>query len=97
MSVMVLVNFHAAEGKAEALLPLLQQGREVSQKADGCEGFDLYQRQDEPHKFVFVERWASLEAHHANMADNIVATGHLKSLLPLLAEPIDNGVLRDVG
>jgi len=29
MSVMVIANFQAAEGKAEALLPLLQHGRDI--------------------------------------------------------------------
>ncbi|HEY8691252.1 MAG TPA: antibiotic biosynthesis monooxygenase family protein [Chloroflexota bacterium] len=96
MSVMVIANFQAAEGKGEALLPLLQEGRDISRQAEGCEAFDLYQRQDDLHKFVFVERWASLEAHHANMAKNVVATGHLDKLLPLLSAPIDNGVMRAV-
>ena len=96
MSVMVIANFQAAEGKGEGLLPLLQEGRDISRQAEGCEAFDLYQRQDDSHKFVFVERWTSLEAHHANMAHNIVATGHLDKLLPLLSAPIDNGVMRAV-
>ena len=96
MSVMVIVNFEAAEGKAEALLPLLRQGQAFSRNAAGCESFELYQRQDEPRKFVFLERWTSLEAHHANMQANIVATGHLAKLLPLLNGPIDNGVIQPV-
>lgn len=94
MSVMVIVNFQAAKGNAEALLPLLQEGRELSRNAAGCESFELYQRQDDPHKFVFLERWTSLEAHHANMERNIVATGHLAKLMPLLNGPIDNGVIQ---
>ena len=46
---MGIANFLAAEGKAEALLPLLQHGRDISRTAVGCEAFDLYQRQDDPH------------------------------------------------
>ena len=96
MSVMVIVNFEAAEGKAEALLPLLQGGQAFSRNTEGCESFELYQRQDDPRKFVFLERWTSLEAHQANMQRNIVGTGHLAKLLPLLNGPIDNGVIQPV-
>ena len=93
MSVMVVVNFRASEGNAEALLPLLQEGRDISRGADGCESFELYQRGDDPHKFMFLERWSSLAAHHANMANNIVASGHLAQFMPLLIGPPDNGII----
>jgi quinol monooxygenase YgiN len=92
MSLTVIVNFRAAEGKAEALLPLLRTGRDFSLKAEGCEAFDLYQGEDDPHQFVMVERWTSLEAHHANFETNVRASGHLDKILPLLSEPIRSGV-----
>lgn len=93
MSVDVVVNFQASDGNAERLLPLLLEGRDFSRRAEGCEAFDLFQRQDDPHKFMFVERWTSIDAHHANMAQNVVASGHLAKLLPLLVGPPDNGVI----
>ena len=88
MSVTVIVKFRAAEGNAEALLALLHQGRDFSLRAEGCEAFDLYQGQDDPHRFAIVERWTSLEAHHANVEQNVKASGHLGKILPLLGEPI---------
>ena len=96
MSVNVVVNFQASDGNAESLLPLLREGRDLSRKADGCEAFDLFQRKDDPHKFMFMERWTSIDAHHANMAANIVASGHLAKMLPLLVGPPDNGVIETV-
>lgn len=96
MSVNLVVTFQASEGNAERLLPLLREGRDLSRQAEGCEVFDLFQRQDDPHKFMFIERWTSIEAHHANMAQNIVASGHLAKLLPLLVGPPDNGVIESV-
>jgi heme oxygenase (mycobilin-producing) len=96
VSVNVVVNFQASEGNAELLLPLLREGRDVSRKAQGCEAFDLCQRQDDPNKFMFIERWASIDDHHANMAANIVASGHLAKLIPLLVGPPDNGVIEYV-
>jgi hypothetical protein len=43
---------------------------------------------------MFLERWASVEAHHENMANNIVASGHLSRIIPLIVGPLDNGVIR---
>ena len=48
---------------------------------------------DEPDRFMFFERWATRDAHERNMADNIVASGHLAKLLPLLAGPPDASFL----
>ena len=96
VSVNVVVNFQAADGSRELLLPLLRAGRDISRRAEGCERFDLFQRQDDPDKFMFLERWTSIDAHHANMAQNIVATGHLANLLPLLVAPPDNGVIESI-
>lgn len=96
MSVTVVVNFQASEGNAEALLPLLRKGRDFSREAEGCEAFDLFQRQDDPHKFMFIERWTSIEAHHANVSDNVVASGHLAKIMLLLVGPPDNGVIEVV-
>jgi quinol monooxygenase YgiN len=96
VSVNVVVNFQASDGNIDLLLPLLREGRDLSRKAEGCEVFDLFQRQDDQHRFMFFERWSSIEAHHANMAQNIVASGHLAKVLPLLVGPPDNGVIEPV-
>jgi quinol monooxygenase YgiN len=96
VSVNVVVNFQASNGNIEPLLALLREGRDLSRKAEGCEDFNLFQRQDDPHKFMFIERWTSIDAHHANMAENIVASGHLAKILPLLTGPPDNGVIESV-
>lgn len=93
MSVDVVVNFHALPGKADELRPLLQRGRDISEGAPGCESFQLFQRQDDEHKFMFVERWRSIDEHHHNMVENIVGSGHFAKLLPLLVGPPDNGVI----
>ena len=96
MSVTIVVNFQAAEGNAANLAALLQQGRDFSRKADGCESFEVYQRQDDPNKFMFLEQWTSLDAHHENVAKNVVGSGHLAKITALLTEPPDNGVVKAV-
>ena len=96
MSVTIVVNFQAAEGNAEQLLALLQQGRDFSRKAEGCESFEVFQRQDDPNKYMFLEQWVSLDAHHENVAKNVIASGHLAKITALLTEPPDNGVVQAV-
>jgi quinol monooxygenase YgiN len=96
MSVNVVVNFFASEGNAVALQALLEEGRDISRKAAGCESFELFQRNDDSNRFVFLEKWTSIEAHHENMMKNIVQSGHIAKILPLLAGPIDNGVLEPI-
>jgi quinol monooxygenase YgiN len=96
VSVKVVISFQALPGKAAELLPLLKDGRDISRAAEGCESFELFQRQDDENKFMFLEEWSSIEAHHKNMADNIVATGHLMRILPLIVAPPDNGVIQIV-
>ncbi|MEP7045046.1 MAG: antibiotic biosynthesis monooxygenase family protein [Ilumatobacteraceae bacterium] len=96
MSVDVVINFQAKPGHADELLALLTEGRDLSRAADGCETFELFQREDDPHKFMFLERWSSLEAHHQNMAVNIMASGHLARVMPCIVGPPDNGVIRQV-
>jgi quinol monooxygenase YgiN len=96
MSVTIVVNFQASEGNAAKLLALLQQGRDFSRKAEGCESFEVFQRQDDPNKYMFLESWASLEAHRENVATNVVASGHLAKIKALLTGPPDNGVVEAV-
>jgi len=96
MSIMMIVNFQAAEGNAEALRSLLQLGRELSLTAEGCEAFDLCQAQSDQHRFVIVQRWASEQAHHASFEKNIKGSGHLAKILPLLAKPIDGNLFHPV-
>jgi quinol monooxygenase YgiN len=79
------------------LLPLLREGRDISRSATGCESFDLFQRKDDESKFMFVERWTSIDAHHENMAQDIAASGHLGRILPLIVGPLDNGVIELIG
>ncbi|HZI39008.1 MAG TPA: antibiotic biosynthesis monooxygenase family protein [Acidimicrobiia bacterium] len=96
MSVTIVVNFQASEGNGANLLALLRQGRDFSRKAEGCESFEVFQRQDDPNKYMFLEQWTSLDAHHENVAKNVVASGHLAKITALLTEPPDNGVVQAV-
>lgn len=51
------------KGNADALLSALTALVEVVEAIPGCESVTFLQDVDTPHRFVFIERWASIEAH----------------------------------
>ena len=87
MSVAAIYTIRAAEGKADELLSMLRQGRDFSVTAKGSEGFEVFQGEDDPHKFVMVERWSSVKAHQAHFEKNVKEAGVLDSAEALMAEP----------
>jgi quinol monooxygenase YgiN len=87
MSVTIIYNFQAVHEKAEPLLALLREGRDLGVTVEGCEAFDVYQGHDDPHKFVMVERWTSVQAHQAHFQKNVRASGVLDSVAALMIGP----------
>lgn len=53
----------AAEGKAEALLSALTALAAALKAIPGFEGADLLRDVDQPNRFVFIEKWTSVQAH----------------------------------
>lgn len=41
-----------------------------------------------------VKQWSSIDAHHRNMAEMIVASGPLDQILPLIVSPPGSGVIQ---
>lgn len=91
VGIMQFVRMEAAPGKVDALLDLLQPGREFPRTVNGCEAFDIFQSQDDPHQILLIERWISVEAHKAAFEKNVVATGLLDRLVILLTGPPQMG------
>jgi len=63
----VVVGLKAKAGKEDELRQDLSVLVEPSRREDGNIRYDLFEDQDEPDRFVFVENWASPEArtkHH---------------------------------
>ena len=56
--------------------------------AEGCEAFDILQDQSDPQSFVFIQTWASREAHDAAFGELILASGHLEKVLAELDEDV---------
>jgi quinol monooxygenase YgiN len=46
-------------------------GRDVALAQDGCEGFEIYQGQNDTNRFMLVEHWSSVEKH-AHFQKNVL-------------------------
>jgi heme-degrading monooxygenase HmoA len=55
----------AAEGKGEALVGALRALAAALKSIPGYEGSDLIRGVEDANQFVFIEKWASVEAHKA--------------------------------
>jgi quinol monooxygenase YgiN len=88
MSVTSLTRFHATAGQEKTLLELQSEGRRRMLAADGCESFDILRDEGDHRSFVFVQTWASREAHDAAFGDLILASGHLEKVLATLDEGV---------
>ena len=54
---------HAAEGKDAALETALTSLAEAVRKVDGCEGVEMMRDCGNERRFVFIEKWTSIDAH----------------------------------
>lgn len=55
----------------------------------GCESVWLYQREDDPSKFIMIEVWDSVESHQASVKN--IPTAKLGEIRPLLATSPSGG------
>jgi heme-degrading monooxygenase HmoA len=75
-------RMRAGQGKAEALLAALGDLTAALKSIPGFEGADLLRDVDQPERFVFIEKWASVEAHKAGgpLLPKAVLTGLMGTL-----------------
>ena len=59
--------------------PLFREILEATRKEKGCIEYRLYEQEDEPGLYVFVEDWESMED-----LNNHFATEHFKRIVPII-------------
>lgn len=75
----------AAQGKAGSLAAALTALAVKVRVIDGCEGVEVMQDQSTPEYLVFIERWASVEAHKAG--GQALGREALLDVMSAVAEP----------
>lgn len=63
MGITVVVNLQAHEGKGSEALAAIRRTQQYCLSLAGCTGFEILQSKADQHRFVFIERWKSLEEH----------------------------------
>jgi quinol monooxygenase YgiN len=57
--VVCVAEFHAIEGKTDALIDALHDLMQPTHKESGCLRYELNQRVDDPRWITFIEKWSS--------------------------------------
>ena len=55
--VVCVAEFHALEGKTDALIDALHVLMKPTHKEPGCIRYELNQREDDPRWITFIEKW----------------------------------------
>lgn len=64
----VVVMFDTSDDTRDDFLAAMAKAVPPSRAADGNHGFNLFQIEGDPNRFVAVEHWASAEQHEAHLA-----------------------------
>lgn len=65
-TVVLVVEFTAREDTVDELRERLLEMTRLTRAEDGCLRYDLHAHATDPLRLVFVEEWASAEAHAAH-------------------------------
>ena len=75
----------AAEGREAAMAEALRELAGKVAPLEGCEGVEVLQDPRQPTHFVFIERWASIEAHKSG--GRLLGKEALDPVLAAIAQP----------
>jgi quinol monooxygenase YgiN len=91
MTVARLYRMTAADGKEQALLEALTDLERVVRPLAGCVGVELLRDARKPGSFLFIEKWASIEAHKG--ASSTLPKETLGPVMATLAGPPEGAYL----
>ena len=86
MSINVVLELQAAEGKAAELIAVLKASLGDTRAREGCEGLTTHQDQDNPNTIVLIERWASRANYETYLAWR-AGPGAMPAMAGLVAGP----------
>jgi quinol monooxygenase YgiN len=85
MTVARLYRMTAAEGREDALAEALQDAARIVAGVPGSEGVEVLRDAEAPGRFVFIEKWTTIEHHKAAPAH--LPKGGLDAVMAALAGP----------
>jgi len=95
VQVVCVAEFHALEGKTDALIDALHSLMQPTHKESGCLRYELNQRVDDPRWITFIEKWTSQKTF-----DEHCATPYIKRYFdeqrPGLVESFEVKLYREI-
>ena|ERR1700761_686725 len=85
MAIARVYQMTAAEGKDQMLLEALTALERLVRPLEGCLGVDLLRDVKHTNKFLFIEKWHSVEAHKA--AAPLLPKPSFAAVMQAIAEP----------
>ena len=86
MSILVLLELEAVDGKADAMIDVLRRTLGDTRARPGCESVTVHRGNDRPNTVVLVERWATRADDDAYRAWR-AGDGAVPEMGPLVAGP----------
>jgi quinol monooxygenase YgiN len=83
-----VAEFHAMEGKTEALIAALHALIKPTVAESGCLRYELNQRDDDPRWITFIEKWKNREVFDEHCATPYI-THYFKDVRPGLVESFE--------
>lgn len=86
--VIEIAEFTAVPGKADEFLAGLKRGMEVVRGAEGCRSVKLLHQIEDPHRFVALIEWESLEHHTVRFRGGPLFAQYRGHITGLFVDPI---------
>jgi quinol monooxygenase YgiN len=83
LSITRISEFQSKEGTTQGLREFLMSIMPIIKSSKGSRSVQLYQRQDEPSKFMMIEEWDDMESHQASVKN--IPPAKLAEVRPLLS------------
>jgi quinol monooxygenase YgiN len=93
--VVCIAEFHAAEGKTDALIQALHVLIEPTLKEPGCIRYELNQREDDPRWITFIEKWKDQKIFDQHCATPYI-THYFNDVRPSLVESFEVKLYREI-
>ena len=93
--VVCVAEFHALEGKTEALIEALHVLMKPTHKEPGCIRYELNQREDDPRWITFIEKWKDQKTFDEHCAMPYI-TEFFNDVRPKLVETYEVKLYREI-
>jgi len=80
-----VAEFHAFEGKTDALIEALHSLIQATHREEGCIRYELNQREDDPRWITFIEKWKDKKVFDEHCAKPYI-TRFFNDVRPKLVE-----------